>query len=162
MREKPGQGDARLFGTAGRHGFDDVIGKQGGGRLVALGHHGVGQRDRHEGGIVPFTAVLVLDRHGGADVDQQVGNEVGFQFVLFGVIAARLEEQPPIQMPQIIAGHILPVACEFNRKAVERGAVVPHQGPLHPLGRLEADRRNTCHGVRVQVFDQMLGMLRHK
>ena len=104
-------------GARGQVGADAVVeGDQADG--VALAKHEVGQSGGCVGGVLKLGPIAGAIGHGGADVEQQVGFEVGFFFVLFDVEAVGFGKGLPVQVAQGVTGHVGAVFGELDRETV--------------------------------------------
>ena len=67
--------------------------------------------------------------HRSARVDQQVDLRVGVGLILFDVKAVGSREQFPVEMAEIVAGHVLAMLGEIRRKSQMRRAMKPADEP---------------------------------
>ena len=118
---------------------------------VLLADHQVGQRGREVGPVVRLAQAAggVVHRCGGVEEDRRA--EVRLFLVQLHVELLGLGVGLPVEVLQVVAGHVLPVLRELDRGAVEGRPVEAGDEPLHHAARDERQVRHLLELLRVEV-----------
>ena len=76
--------------------------------------------------------------------------QVGLVLEAFEVVAVGAGEQPPVEIPRIVAGRVLAILAELDREAVIRAAVQPLKNPSTTTWR-----RSCRFLIRINVAGSM-------
>ena len=91
---------------------------------VTLVNHQIAQRRSKIAGVIELADFAgVGDSHRRRLIDEYITFEIGFFFKLFHVKAVGFAVDFPIDVANLVAGHILPVFGKFDAEAVIRAAV---------------------------------------
>ena len=119
---------------------------------VALLEHEVGQSSGQRNRVAKFAQRRASRKiHGAGHVEQQIGFEVGFLFVLFDVQAVGFGVCLPIEVAQGVARHVGTVLGKFDREAVVRAAVQAGDKAFDHEARNQVEAREARDGFRVEV-----------
>ena len=156
--EKLGDADDLRHRVARRHVADDLLVEGRQRHLIALLDDAEAQRGRHPGGVEQFLGIAVAVAHRLADVEHEVADEVRLHLVLLDEVLIASVEDPPIDVPWVVARHVFTVAGELHREAGERRLVLARERPHHQAAWLDRTIGHAAQGVGVEVAgDDALG-----
>lgn len=160
-------GDVGLIGgvEVGEDGHDVVdggevagagdIGLEGGvedtdGDGVALVEDEVGEAGGEHFSVVEFGDGAGPVFHGLGAIEEDVGDVVGFLFVLFEVVAVGPSEDFPVEVAGIVAGDVFAVLGEFDGEAAEGGLVFAGHVAFDDEAGVEAEGFGVLDGLGVE------------
>ena len=95
--------------------------------------------------------------HRAAHVDDQMTVEVGLGVVLLDIEPVVASVELPVQVPQVVAGQILPMRGEFDRKPDVRAAVQPVEKALDDRARDQLEVLEVGQEQGIDVFVEQVG-----
>ncbi len=120
---------------------------------VVLMDHQVRQRRRQADRVVELRQLLPIRvGHRLAQIHRQIAGDVRLGLELLDVVLVGLGIHEPIDIVRIVAGRVLAMLAELNRKAMKRAGVQPVQKPLHDELSAQIKPRNLPDDFRLQVF----------
>ncbi len=132
---------------------------------VALMNNRISEDGRKQLGIFQLVGRAVAVEHRAAGVEQNMADEVRFLLVLLDGVAFRPAVAFPVDVANIVAGHIFAVLDEFDGEAAEGAFVIADAQSLDDGASLQAEglcfrdhiRRQICggqNGVRLAATAQ--------
>src|SRR5688572_10519026 len=85
---------------------------------VLLPEHQVRETRRQSHGVLVFGHGPAAVIHGSAEIQQQRRTEVRLLFVLTNVETVRSSEDTPVDVPDLVSRHVLPVLLELDTEAL--------------------------------------------
>ncbi len=140
-------------GAAGGEVEPDLGVERGHPHGVLLAHHQVGQHRGQVRGVLELgDARRLAVGHRSAAIEQDLGAEVGFLLVLFDIKPVGAPENPPVEVPRIVAGGVLAMLGELDAEPLVGAGV---QARDEPLDDAPGHQRQVLHprqGSGVQVL----------
>ena len=126
---------------------------------VALMQHQIGQRRGDVLGILKLAAVLALVLHAAAGVDEQMGFEVCFLFILLDIIAIRFAVSSPVDVADFVAVVILAMLGELHAETLVGAFVNAGKETLDGVARIRASRPYLASevGSNCRALDGIMG-----
>ena len=90
--------------------------------------------------------------HRAAQVHHQVAGDVGLGLELLDVVLVGLGVDQPVDVLRVVAGGVLAVLAELDRKAVKRAGVQALQKALDDELRAQVEPRDLADDFRLQIF----------
>src|SRR5678815_5253978 len=122
-----------------RHVFAHGGIKQANRNGVALKQDEVSEARSRSPGVVELRSVLRGILHRLARIHQDVSDEIRLLLVLLHIITVASAQDFPVEMTDIVAGHVFTMLREFHSEAAERRAMSAGHITLDDLSRLDAE-----------------------
>jgi len=119
---------------------------------VALLDHHVRQRGGEQLGIFQLVRAAFAILHGARTIKEQMPDEVGFLLVLLDGVAFGTPVGFPIDVPDVIPGHILTVLHELDGEATIGRLVIADAQPLDDGAGLKSQRFGAAQHIGLQVL----------
>ena len=143
---------------ARRHKGGDLVPEKHQADGVPLLEHQVGQSRSQAGGVAKLAEWTAgLEVHRAADVQQEVGLQIGLLLVLLDVEAVGFGVGLPVQVAQGVAGHVGPVLGKLDREPVVRTAVQTGDEALHDQAGHQIQPAQPRDDFRVEVGGDQVG-----
>ncbi len=120
---------------------------------VLLVDHQIAERGRKTDAVLEFGELLTIGvTHRSRQIHHQVAGQVRFRLELLDVEAVGLGVNVPVHVGNIVAGRVLAMFGELDRKPLERAGVQPRDEALNNELGAEVEPRHLADDGRVQVF----------
>ena len=116
-------------------------------------NHQVAQRRGQADGVLEFGQLLPVGvGHRLTQVHDQVAGQVRFRFELLQVILVGLGEDVPIEVLQVVPGHVLAVLAEFDREALKGAGVQAREEALDDELRAQVEPSHLADDLGPEIL----------
>ena len=127
---------------------------------VSLSQQQVRQSRRQLAGVIELGDRRAVIGHAPRAIDDQIRPQVGLLFVFLDVVVTSLAVGPPVDVLDLVAGVVLPMLDELDRRAFERRLVLPDHVALDE--QLGDDLKPAKLGERRRISQRFRGTSRHE